>query len=50
MNVITENLLFQVDDEENLVTIFDSILKYTKDDSAIEKKNFTLKHALGQSA
>ena len=38
-NVITENLLSQVDDEGFTLTVFDSILEHTKDDSAIEKKD-----------
>ena len=42
-NVIAENILSQVDDEGVLLTVFDSILEYTKDDSAIEKKDLYFK-------
>ena len=39
VNVIAENLLSQVDNEGFTLTAFDSILKHTKDDNAIEKKD-----------
>ena len=42
-NVIAENLLSQVDDEVFLLTVFNSILEYTKDGSAIEKKDLYFK-------
>ena len=35
-NIIAENLLCQVDDEGFTLTVFDSILEYTKYDSAIK--------------
>ena len=47
-NVIPENLLSQVDDEGFLMTLFDSILEYTKDDSAIEKKDLYFKTRSGK--
>ena len=47
-NVIAENPLSQVDDEGFLLTVFDSILEYTKDDSAIEKKDLYFKTRSGK--
>ena len=38
MNVISENLFSQVGDEGFTLTLFYSILEYTKDGSAIKKK------------
>ena len=46
MNVIAEKLLSEVDDEVFTLTVFYSILEYTKDDSAIDKIAFTLEHTL----
>ena len=47
-NVIAENLLSQVDEEGFLQSVFDSILEYTKDDSAIEKKDLYFKTRSGK--
>ena len=47
VNVIAENLLWQVDDKGFLLNIFDSILKYTQDDSVIERKDLYFKTRLG---
>ena len=46
-NVISENLLSQVDDEGFYLTVFDSILEYTKDDREIEKKDLCFKTRSG---
>ena len=39
-NVIAENILSQIGDEGFTLTVFDSILYYTKNDSTIKKKDF----------
>ena len=46
-NVIAENLLSQVDDKGFKLTIFDSIIEYTKDDSAIEEKDLYFRTSSG---
>ena len=38
-NVIAENILSQVDDEGFTLTVFDSILDYSKDSDAVDKKD-----------
>ena len=39
-NIIDENLLSQVDSEGFTLTVFDSILAYSKDESAVKKEDF----------
>ena len=48
-NVIAENLLSQVDDEGFSLIVFDGILEYIKDDSAIEKKDLYFKTRSGKN-
>ena len=47
MNVIAENLLFQVGKEGFFLTVFDSILEYKKDDITIENKDLYFKTRSG---
>ena len=47
VNVIAENLLSQVNDKGFLLTVFDSIIEYTKDDISIEKKDLYFKTRSG---